>query len=297
MDAHIVCAAKLVMFALVGLGWLSLREYLGALPVADMSALITVMTLAVLNLVAALVLPTTEEFKGPARAFLGAILALCVWYWCSLAQSLGSDSMTCGGGKATFQGTWAKAFYGGLPLHEAAGALTLAFLLIYLTLAAGQARACMKQPSEWIPPGTGQAILIPVGIQYAIFVFRAPVAEELAILMGLVIALAVVCFILMIRLDWLADIGVGRMGPLAQLIAEAAFTSLLILMTLCLAGFTSGAFPLLAFLISSAVLVGLGVAYRWEGLGEVEEDTLPSAPKALVSRMPGIRVQLGKKAR
>ncbi len=32
MDAHIVCAVKLAMFALVGLGWLSLREYMGALP-------------------------------------------------------------------------------------------------------------------------------------------------------------------------------------------------------------------------------------------------------------------------
>jgi hypothetical protein len=93
-DTHLLGAVKLAMFAIVGLGWLAVREYLGALPVSDAAALLSLPARAGVNLVLALLLPT-EAFTGPARAFFTEVLALCVLYGYSLAQSVGSIPLAC----------------------------------------------------------------------------------------------------------------------------------------------------------------------------------------------------------
>ena len=55
------------MFFLVGMGWLSVREYLGSLQVMDMTVMLSVLITSFLNLGLAFVL-TKDDFAGPASA-------------------------------------------------------------------------------------------------------------------------------------------------------------------------------------------------------------------------------------
>ena len=295
-DAHLLAAAKLAMFSLVGLGWLSLREYLGALPVADAAVLITVVVLASVNLVLALLLPTTDLFAGPAKALFSEVLALCVVYAYSLLQSAGSDPLNCAGGAYTFQATWAACFFGGLPMHEAAGGLTMAFLLILLVVAAGQVRACTREPGEWLAPGTGQAVLIPLAVQLALLVFRAPLSNPETGLAGILMAAVGLMCLLMPRLDWLGGMAQSAwFGERVQLVFEVALTCLVLLLGLCVAGFTAGGFPLGLFLAGAGVLVGEVAAYNWEPEEEFQQFP-PSAPAGVGARMmvPELRVLTGR---
>lgn len=301
-DAHLLGAAKLAMFSLVGLGWLSVREYLGALPVADMAVLISVAALAGANLVLALALPRVDLFAGPAKAMFTEVLALCVLYGYGLAQSVGSAPLPCSSpGGFTYQGTWAACFFGGLPMHEAAGALTLAFLLIYLVVAAGQVRACAGEPMEWLAHGAGQAVLVPISVQLALLVYRAPLASPEQGLAGLLMAAVAHMIVLMPRLDWVGGLaGSQWFGERVQFVFEVAVTCLVLFVGLCLAGFTAGGFPLGLFLVGVAVLAGQAIAYQRPH--QEEEDFAPSAPPAdgLVARMvvPEVRaLGHGKKSR
>lgn len=288
-DRHIISAVKLVMFSIVGMGWLSVREYLGDLPVMDATVLISITVLASLNLVLALLFPTHDVFAGPAKAFFTEILALSALYGYSLATSTSDARVSCADGPYTLGGVWTASFFGGLPMHVAAGALTLAFLLIYLIVAAGQVRACTREPSEWLAGGAGQAVLIPIAVHLALLAYRAPLASPETPFAGLLMFAVAVMFLLMLRLDWLASLpGLGNpwFGPHVQFVFEAAITLTVGVLAACLEGFTRGAFPLGLFLVGVAILVGQSVGYRW-ALEAGAEDYSPSAPpgEGLVARM------------
>ena len=258
-DGHIFYAVKLMVFSILGLGWLSVREYVGDMPVTDASALLAVVVLASMNLVLALAYPTVKLFEKPARAFFSQILALTVFYTYSLAESM---SNTNGLGCKTW--TYTAAYFGNLPLHEMPAALTLAFLLIYLIMAAGQARICRKDPKQWLVAGTGQAVLVLVVLHLALFVLKAP-ANPATGGGAVLVLLVIIMWVLMLQLDWLAFFLKFKFILSTRKIKYEIVicTGLMLVTGLGLAGAIANGIPLPLFLVGMAVLAGEGLSLGW----------------------------------
>jgi len=149
----------------------------------------------------------------------------------------------------------------------------------------------MDEPMGWLADGAGQAVLVPVSVQLALLVYRAPLASPETGLAALLVAAVALMCLLMPRLDWVAGVaGSPWFGERVQFVFEVAVTCLVLLLGLCLAGFMSG-FPLGLLLVGFAVLIGQVVAYRQE-----EEDFSPSAPEGLAARMvvPEVRALAGR---
>jgi len=258
-DGHIFSAIKLMVFAMLGLGWLSVREYLGEIPVMDASALLAVAVLAGMNLALALAYPTVESFVEPSKAFFSQILALAVVYAYSLAESINNTN-----GLGCKAWTYTAAYFGNLPLHEVPAALTLAFLLIYLIMAAGQVRVCRKDPKRWLAAGTGQAVLVLVMLHLALFVLKAPASPATG--GGAILALLVlIMWILMLQLDWLAFfLKLKIVFSTEKIKYEIAICTGLVLLTgLSLAGAITHGMPTPLLLVGLAVLAGERLALGW----------------------------------
>lgn len=174
-------AVELLLFAVVGWGWLSVREYISATPVLDVAVLLSVLVTSCLNMAFVLFCKEAVEFAPYAQAYLSHALALTTLYAYGLAESVASRSPTlaCDGGAGfSLSLTYREAFFGGMPLHQAAGGVTLAYLAVLLLLAAAQARACSPAPGSWLLRGTAQSAVAFVTLHLALFLAMVPMTDK-----------------------------------------------------------------------------------------------------------------------
>lgn len=268
---HIVYAVEIFVFAVVGWGWLGVREYMGATPVMDVSVLLCLLLSSGVNLVCALVYPTTEVFKGAAKGFLAHVLSLWVLYFYSLLESttVRTGPLCCDGVESPTDGfsvtaTYITATFGGLPLHQAAAAVTLAFLSVLLLLAAGQARACLDDPSEWLAGKVCNSIACLVCYHLALFVRKAGVCGAVGLGSG-VIAVSVMVLVIMV------DVGLAislfrevtdrqnRLYALIQKILDLSTTVMLAAMTAVLSSMLGG-------VASTPLMLLLGGLMLWQAV-------------------------------
>ena len=188
--AHLLYAVEMLCFAVIGWAWLAVRELMGDTPVLDVAVLLSLLVSSIVNLLLALTYYTTDQFKGPAQAFLNHVA--CVWflYAYGLAQSTtdGRGSICCVEEGAQVEGaqtsqyslrlTYKAAYFGGLSLHQPPAAITLSFLTIFLILAAAQARVCTDSPREWPMGKAPLAVVCVLGVMQAMFGIKAPVCRD-----------------------------------------------------------------------------------------------------------------------
>ena len=297
---HIAYAVQLLIFTLVGWGWLSLRELLGSTPVLDVVVFVSLLSAGVINLCLALVFYSIGQFEGYAQAFFSHSLAVWILYCYSLLESTGSGytPLVCQkNGSYTLPSTYASAFFGGLPVHQAAAAVTLAFLTVHLIISAAQVRASVQMPRQWFAPGTGQAVMVLICLHLVIFVFCAPLQAGNHALAGVVAVVTALLWLSMIRFDWLASLSFQAQlqgsdtarNAFIQFLTETACMGLLFLMSFSLAALLAGGFPLTIFLCESAVLIGQAVV-KWWSMQEAAQSSmarqfvLPSRVRLLARR-------------
>lgn len=174
---HVIYAIELFIFTLVGWGWLALREFMGATPVMDISVLLCLLVSSAANLFLALIYYSTDQFRTASQGFLAHTLSVWVLYAYSLIESTGGSDSLCCSGESTYSvsKTYAAAYFGGLPFHQTAGAVTLAFLTVFIILAAGQARVCQEDPREWLTGSVATSISCLVSVHLGMFAMNAGV--------------------------------------------------------------------------------------------------------------------------
>ena len=173
---HMLYAVEILVFAVVGWGWLAVREYMGATPVLDVSVLLCLLITSLVNLALALMYPTVDQFKAPAQGLLAHAVSVWVLYAYGLLESTTSrPGNLCCHGASTFSvpQTYAAAYFGGLTLHQTAGAVTLAFLTVYLLLTAVQVRVCMDDPREWLLSKTALSTACLMSFHLGLFALNA----------------------------------------------------------------------------------------------------------------------------
>lgn len=208
---HLQYALEIQIFAFVGWGWLSAREYLGRTPVMDVATIGMVLLTSIANTIAALVCGDAEPFEPFAKAFLGNSVALALLYGYSLSESLaqGGLSIGCQGGiTGGLSSTYKEAYFGGLTLHQAFASATLAFLIVVVILSVAQARACNPSSSSWLLRGTNQTFLILMALHLVFFALRAPlnVSGFGRALIIVVLVLAGLTLIVMVDIEWLISV-------------------------------------------------------------------------------------------
>jgi hypothetical protein len=208
---HVFYAVELLIFAFVGFGWLSVREYLGQTPVMDVVTVISVIVCALLNLALALLIPLSVDFAPCAHAYFSHCVAQWVLYVYSLSEStrLDTGSLCCTGASGTRESgysagpTHAAAFFGGLPMHQVPGVVSVAYLTVFLLVAGAQARACTVDPRGWVVRGLGLSITSLVAVHLGAYLSGIPLCSKdqaagvLCFIVGIVAAYLIVDF------DWI----------------------------------------------------------------------------------------------
>jgi hypothetical protein len=321
---HMLYSVEILVFSLIGWGWLAVREYLGSTPVLDVSVLLCLLVSSLINLALSLVYHTTDQFRPAAQAFFAHALSLWALYLYGLAESTAArPSPLCCNGAASFSApqTYAAAYFGGLPFHQAAGMVTVAFLSVLVVVSAAQVGACLGDPREWLPRDVLLAIVCLFSLHLGLFTRAAGVCGDGGLGLGVVAVAGFLLAVMLhvpedgVRLYELARDSIRRRNnsnkvspegvqvsskkakephrvlPLVQLIIELLSTILLAAMTAVLSYQLGGAPSVLLLLVFVAVVlwqagaVVLGVA----GLFDAKKaDPAPSAPpKPLLARYGG----------
>ncbi len=289
---HAVYAVEILIFALLGWGWLAVREYMGNTPVMDVTALLCLIISAILNLALALVYYTTDQFKTLAQGFFAHTLSIWVFYAYSLVESITTRSgpLCCGTSDFAVHKTYATAFFGGLPLHQTVGAVTVAFLTVLLLLAAGQVRACLTDPREWLTGRFPLSVACLVSVHLGMFVSKAGVCGDGGMSSGVLVLAGVVCLLIVDILD-LTGWQKSEMNLLIQMLCGLFPALILAAVAAVLSSKLGGGVstPLLLLLGGVAlwlavppgiILVGHAVGWMRPAKKVEEDDTPPSAPPA-----------------
>ena len=260
---HLIYAIEILIFTITGWGWLAVREFMGATPVMDVSVLFCLLMSSTMNLVLALIFYTTDQFKKAAQGFFAHTLSVWVLYVYSLSESTtgGWDPLCCNGFSTySVTKTYASAYFGGLPLHQTAGAVTVAFLSVFLILAAGQLRVCIDDPREWLPRKVATSLVCLVSFHLGLFVLNSRVCGG-ANVGGAVIGVAVLNWLSMTdfipMLISLIFTITDEMKKLIQMISELILTVLLTAMS-CVLSSKLGGRP------SSALMLIFGGVGFWQ---------------------------------
>ena len=308
--SHLLYAIEMLAFAAIGWAWLAVRELMGATPVMDVTVLLSLFVASGINLLLALYYHTPEEFRTSGQAFVN--FAVCVWvlYAFALLESTtdGRSAVCCsqGGAKSTTYSlrlTYKAAYFGGLPLHQSAAAITLSFLTIFLILASAQARACMEVPREWPLGKAALALACLLCLQQAMLGVGAPVCSDKDLALSAAV-LAGIALLLMVDMPWVfglvyggafssyGGVAVLPLVHIVQLLLEITFTLLLGVFAAVLAVDLGG---------GDALIVSMGLLLLWllqqlvalllKLRRPAAEEAAPSAPP--MPEMPGQAVQMG----
>jgi hypothetical protein len=260
-STHLLYAVEMLLFALIGWAWLAVREIMGDTPVLEVTVLLVMLVSSVLNLLFALTYYTTDQFKDPAKAFLNH--TACVWLlfiFCQFQSSTDGRGQICcaeDGKKSLFslRLTYKAAHFGGLALHQPAAAITLAFLSIFLILAASQARVCIENPREWPMHGKAPlAVVCLLCLQQGVFGLTAPVCKDQD-LSAVVVGIAAFAWLTMLDVPWVLSRDTEPMMHLIQVGLEVALSLMTGVMAAVLALNLGG---------GDALLSVWGVMFLWQ---------------------------------
>lgn len=173
---HLMYAVEILVFAIVGWGWLAIREFMSAPPIMDISVFICLLISSAVNLGMALIYYTTDQFKPAAMGFFSHALSIWVLYIYSLIESTtgGWDPLCCNGQSSySLTKTYAAAYFGGLPFHQTVGAVTLGFISVFLILAAGQVRVCVEDPRSWLLRKVSTSLTCLISLYLGLFALKS----------------------------------------------------------------------------------------------------------------------------
>ena len=183
---HLLYATELLLFSLVAWGWISLREAMGRTPVLDVAIFISMLVASSVNLFMAIFL-STNNFRPFSSAGLSHAACILLLYIYSLIESTTpNQKIQCCGLNTTnitlysLDKTYTAGFFGGLPAHQIAAALTLAFLVFYLIIAGGQAVACSDRPGliHCLAKGTGFGANCLLALHPYLMATHSPVCKD-----------------------------------------------------------------------------------------------------------------------
>lgn len=230
---HVIYAIEILVFTVAGWGWLAVREFMGATPVMDVSVLFCLLISSTINLVLALIFYTTDQFKNAAHGFFAHTFSIWILYAYSLYESTtgGWDPLCCNGVSTySVTKTYASAYFGGLPLHQTAGAITMAFLSVFLILASGQLRVCIDDPRKWLPRKVTTSLVCLISFHLGLFVLNSGVCDGTgtsgAAIVVATFALFAMTDFIPILISLIVDIA-DEVKELIQMISELVFTVLL----------------------------------------------------------------------
>lgn len=177
---HLLYSVEILVFSLVGWGWLAMREYLGATPVLDISVLLCLLISSIVNFALSMVYHTTDQFKPAAQAFFAHTLSLWALYVYGLSESVTARSspLCCKGVSSySLSKTYTVAYFGGLPFHQAAGMVTVSFLSVLNVISAAQVRVCLEDPREWLTLDFFIAVVCLLSMHLGLFAISAGVCD------------------------------------------------------------------------------------------------------------------------
>jgi hypothetical protein len=260
---HVIYAIEILVFTIVGWGWLGIREFMSATPVMDVTVFICLLISSISNLILSLIYYTTDQFKTSAQGFFAHILSIWSFYVYSLVEStLTGWNPLCCNSTPTFSvtKTYASAYYGGLPFHQTAGAVTLAFLSVFLILAAGQVRVCLEDPREWLQRKVTTSIACLISVHLGLFARNSRACDAVD-LGGGVIGIAVAAWLFMADILPVAFSLMCGIDPnvkaLIQIVTELTLTTLLTAFSGVLSSRIGGE-------ASSVLMASLGVVVLWQ---------------------------------
>ena len=195
---------ELIIFGFVGWAWLAVREYIGQTPVLDVTVILSTLICSCLNLIAVLLFPSPSDFAPFAQGYFSHALALALLYAYGLSEStaISSPVVACGTSNATVSSLYAKAYFGGLPLHQIPACITMAYLVVILLLAAAQASACLPLPRRWFLRGIPQSTALFLLLHLCLFALSVPLADPMAPFASILLTLTTLHFICIIDLSW-----------------------------------------------------------------------------------------------
>ena len=207
---HVFYAVELTIFSLVGWGWLAVREYLGNTPVLDVVGVISLIVCTVVNLSLALSVASPKAFAPCANALFTYCLALWVLYIYGLSESTRStveplccvDASGAQGHGYSIGRTQAAAFFGGLPMHQVPGTVTLAYLTVVVLVAGAQARTCTQSPRDWEVRGLGLSIACMVAVYHGVLMMNAPLCNDSKALGAVSTLFGIAADFLLVDFDW-----------------------------------------------------------------------------------------------
>lgn len=303
---HVIYAVEILVFAIVGWGWLALREFMGAPPVMDISIFVCLLISAAVNLGMALIYYTTDQFKPAAQGFFSHMLSIWALYAYSLTESTtGGWNPLCCDGQSSYSvtKTYAAAYFGGLPFHQTAGAFTLGFISVFLILAAGQVRVCLEDPRVWLLRKVTTSLVCLISLHLGIFALQSGACDGgnlgRAVIVVSILAWILMADIIPVILSLVFPL-TDDVKKLIQMISELALTLTLMAVSVVLSSMLGGR-P------SSVLMFIFGVAALWQ-IGSIvvqsvtirvlnqqqpqTEDYSPSAPPEHSIRMNlGLRGQ------
>jgi hypothetical protein len=198
-------SAELIIFGFVGWAWLAVREYIGRTPVLDATVILSTLICSCLSLIAVLLVPSPAAYAPFAQAYFSHALAICILYAYGLAESTAPNSpiVACGTSNATVSTLYAKAYFGGLPIHQAPASVTMAYLIVVLLLSATQANACVPIPRRWFLNGLTQSASIFLILHLSLYALNTPLQDPLTPFAGgLIGGLCTLLLVCMTNIGW-----------------------------------------------------------------------------------------------
>jgi hypothetical protein len=113
-----------------------------------------------------------------------------------------------------------------MPFHQAPAAITLAFLIIFLILSAGQMRVCSSEPKTWVLRGTALVVCALLALHPAVMAMHPGLCQDHTGLGKTIIGVAAAAFFALIDWEW-TDIPYIN---IIQRVVELVFSFLLIIL-------------------------------------------------------------------
>lgn len=275
-------SAELIIFGFVGWAWLAVREYIGNTPVLDVTVILSTLICSCISLVAVLLVPSPLAFAPFAQAYFSHALALCVLYAYGLAESIApaSPTIACNTTNATVSALYARAYFGGLPLHQAPAGVTMAYLIVVLLLSAAQTNACIPVPRKWFLRGFPQSASIFLVLHLSLYALNTPLSDPMAPFAGALIGgLGTLLVISMVDIAWVLGLffrGAKRAPHIIQGAIEMGLVGLAAVLCNLYCAILADDQPSVPLLISFTALFLLSVLLFANELSRPQE-AVPSA--------------------
>jgi hypothetical protein len=211
----LVYPTEILIFAIIGWAWLSLREMFGDTPVMDSGVIISLLVTSILNFLISTTLTFKEEYVQYAKGFAAHVFSLWILYLHSIIESVsdGKIDLCCGSGITQKGVSFSKAqgvmFFGGIPMHQVFAIITWGFLTIVMFISLLQVKSNYLNPSslkDWFIRKTWSAITFLLVIHTVIFSMSNLTCTKFMEFSGVIICFGILTLCLMVDIGWIIGI-------------------------------------------------------------------------------------------